>query len=107
MIMDIGRETCWVEGISTANFTDDSKISIFQDLEVVGQKQYTTVLGAVKTVWSIKPVDLTKERAEAHKRDQREWTSSDGKFKTVGTLIAANAEHATLAMHDGKPSMSR
>tara|TARA_R110002049_G_scaffold305056_1_gene500968 strand:- start:1818 stop:2705 length:888 start_codon:yes stop_codon:yes gene_type:complete len=101
MIVESGDETCWIEGISTEGITDDSKITILEDVEVVGQKRYTTVLGSKKTVWLIKPVDLTKERQEARKRDQRKWVSSDGKHETVGSLNAVDSGIATLRLESG------
>jgi hypothetical protein len=56
-LLSWGRITFLVQGLSFAGMADGETVTISPPLEVTGTYQYTTVLGAARTVMALRPLD--------------------------------------------------
>jgi len=64
MIVEANGISFWVSNVNTLAIADGAQISGDQFYEVIGTRQYSTVLGASKTVLEIQPFDLSPYRPQ-------------------------------------------
>lgn len=95
------RQYVFLDGVSTTNVADDDTLTFDKALEVVGTRQYVTVLGATKTAYVLKPFDVeTLKKYETLKLEKREWTIVH-RGEVEGLFIGVTKTHVALGI-DGE-----
>jgi hypothetical protein len=51
----------WLKGFSTSGLADGKAMAIGRAVQVTGSRQYTTAMGASKTVMVVEPFDIDKK----------------------------------------------
>ena len=110
-------------GVPTADFVDDDPVRVVGLVEVAGTKDYTTVVGANKTVRSIRLVSAERQKTiedhmrivvaerqkqfEEEKREQEEeklyrvWTTAKSDYSTEAMFVAFKAGKVVIKKRDG------
>lgn len=117
MMVESGGKRLWVEGYPTDDIADGMPVRLFDFYEVVGTKQYDTVLGATQTVFHVRPVENTEnsrlianelkamEEEKANHEEQqrlseltRTWTLKNGK-SIYGRIVSYKGSKITIQTH--------
>ncbi len=110
------KKNYWLEGFATRGVVDGDMVRVGCLLEITGTKQYTTVLGATKTVLVLEPYPIDTTLPERREKEidsvkpeerqvgiaaPRQWTDATGKFKVNATFRGVIGGNVQLEREDG------
>lgn len=106
-IVTVNDNWFWLAEFDASGVTDGAAISIKDRVfQVVGTRTYKTVIGGTKTLYELRPFDVTpfanRAFADREAKAWRTWQSRDGRFSVEAKFVRFDRGKADLQKRDGK-----